>query len=149
MEKPKRPMTLEESSIFINVKKLRRLLWWATFNMMPCAKATMGRRMLSVCGEVLGNYTLAYLLREGKLEYLTQAVAHFAELRIDIEQALEDNIFHFPKRKTKNKNGTPEDEVSSRKIEILSLVAKIDGEMCGWLRSLSQGTIVRAERAAV
>ena len=138
-------MTLEGSSIFVNVKKLRRLLWWATFNMMPCAKATMGRRMLSVCGEVLGNYTLAYLLREGKLEYLTQAVAHFAELRIDIEQALEDNIFHFPKRKAKS----PEDEISSRKIELIALVAKIDNEMCGWLRSLSQGTIMRVERTAV
>ena len=113
--------------------------------MMPAAKSTMGRRMLSVCGEVLGNYTLAYLLRDGKLEYLTQAVAHFAELRIDIEQALEDNIFHFLKRKAKS----PEDEISSRKIELIALVAKIDNEMCGWLRSLSQGTIVRVERTAV
>lgn len=143
-------MTLTESSIYISLKRLRRLLYSAQFNMTKANRIVYGSPIMENIGKAISSYVLAFTVMEKKLEYIEEAIGWFAVVRTDLEFCMDENIIHFQKRSVapqKDEYGNeipidPRDEVSSRKVEIFELIGKIDGDMCRWRSSLAKGKTV-------
>lgn len=77
-------MQLTESSIFINLKKLRERLYGAQFHMNKADRIIYGTPLMEASGQSLGEFVLAFLLNgEKKLEHLECSIAWFTRLRID------------------------------------------------------------------
>ena len=139
-------MQLTESSIFINLKRLRVLLYQAQFHMTKTDRVIYGTPLMNACGEALGAFVVAFASQEDKLRYMNLCVGWFTRLRVDLEFCVQENIIKFAKRRPqKDGNGNeipfddPRDQVSPRKIELFELVATIDSDMCKWRASLSKG----------
>lgn len=143
-------MTLTESSIYISLKRLRRLLYSAQFGMTKVNRIVYGSPIMENIGKAISSYVLAFTVMEKKLEYIEEAIGWFAVVRTDLEFCMDENIIHFQKRNVvpqKDENGNeipidPRDEVSSRKVEIFELIGKIDGDMCRWRSNLAKGKTV-------
>jgi hypothetical protein len=137
-------MTLEESSIFVNLKQLRIKLYSAQFKMTKANRMIYGTPLMQEVGSALAQFVLAFTVKEKRVDYLEEAMGHFTVLRLDLEFCIHEHIIQFKKRKV-DKNGQPiplenkEDMVSTEEIEIFRLVAKIDSDMCRWRASLSKG----------
>lgn len=139
-------MTLQESSIFINLKLLRRRLYSAQFAMMKADRIIYGTPLMTSAGKALAAFVLAFTIEGKRVEYLEERIGHFAVLRTDLEFCVDENIFKFRKRPPKSDSTgnpiqweTPEQEVSTQKVELFRLVAQIDSDMCKWRRSLAKG----------
>ncbi len=147
-------MRLTESSVFINLKKLRERLYGAQFHMNKADRIIYGTPLMEASGQSLGEFVLAFLLNgEKKLEHLECSIAWFTRLRIDLEFCVSENIIKFKKREEKlDSNGNPipfenpEDKVSTQKVELFRLVAKIDEDICKWRSALAKGKTVREEK---
>lgn len=143
-------MTLTESSIYISLKRLRRLLYSAQFGMTKANRIVYGTPIMENIGNAIASYVLAFTVMEKKMEYIEEAIGWFVVVRTDLEFCMDENIIHFQKRSVvpqRDENGNelpidPRDEVSSRKVEIFELIGKIDGEMCRWRSSLARGKTV-------
>ena len=143
-------MTLTESSIYISLKRLRRLLYSAQFGMTKGNRIVYGSPIMENIGKAISSYVLAFTVMEKKLEYIEEAIGWFAVVRTDLEFCMDENIIHFQKRNVvpqKDENGNevpidPRDEVSSRKVEIFELIGKIDEGMCMWRSNLAKGKTV-------
>lgn len=147
-------MQLTESSIFINLKKLREQLYGAQFHMNKADRIIYGTPLMEASGQSIGEFVLAFLINgEKKLEHLECSIAWFTRLRIDLEFCVSENIIKFKKREEKlDSNGNPipfenpEDKVSTQKVELFRLVAKIDEDICKWRSALAKGKTVREEK---
>lgn len=144
-------MQLTESSIYVNLKRLRRMLYSCQFRMQKANRIIYGTPLMEASGEAMGNFVLAFLVTDDKKMYMDRCIGWFTRLRVDLEFCIEENIIQFPHRKPeKDKNGKevpfadPRDAVNSQKIEIFRLVAKIDGDMCKWRTSLAKGKTLYA-----
>ena len=142
-------MTLEESSIFINLKKLRRRLYGAQFHMQKADRIIYGTPLMQECGKAIASFVLAFTVREKRVEYLEACIGHFTVLRTDLEFCTEENMIKWSKRaEERDKDGKPipwedpRDAVSTQKIELFNLVGKIDSDMCRWRQSLAKGKTV-------
>lgn len=143
-------MTLTESSIYISLKRLRRLLYSAQFSMTKGNRIVYGSPIMENIGKAISSFVLAFTVMEKKLEYIEEAIGWFAVVRTDLEFCMDENIIHFQKRSVapqKDENGNeipidPRDEVSSRKVEIFELIGKVDGDMCRWRSNLAKGKTV-------
>lgn len=142
-------MTLEESSIFVNLKRLRRMLYAAQFNMAKADRIIYGTPLMQHCGRSLAAFVLAFTVKEKRVEYLEECIGHFAVLRADLEFCAEQNVIKYPKRRERlDKDGkpiswdNPADAISSQKIELFKVVGTIDGDMCRWRQGLSKGKTV-------
>ena len=142
-------MTLEESSIFINLKKLRKMLYSAQFFMTKADRIIYGTPLMTLCGRSIAYFVLAFTVKEKRVEYLEECIGFFAVLRTDMEFCIEENLIKYPKRpERRDKDGNPipwensEDKVNSQKIELFRLIGKIDGDMCRWRQSIAKGKTV-------
>lgn len=138
-------MTLEESSIFVNLKMLRRRLYGAQFNMGKAERVIYGTPLMEACGRAIAAFVLAYTVKDRRVAYLEECIGWFAILRTDLEFCVEQNMIRWKKRPEKlDKDGhaipwqNAEDKVNSQKIELFVLVAKIDSDMCKWQASLAK-----------
>lgn len=145
-------MTIEESSIFINLKRLRRRLYGAQFNMGKADRIIYGTPLMESCGRSIAAFVLAFTVKEKRVEYLEECIGHFTVLRTDLEFCTEQNMIKWSHRaEERDKDGkpipwtNPEDKVNSQKIELFRLIGKIDGGMCKWRASLAKGKTVCAE----
>ena len=141
-------MTLEESSIFINLKRLRTHLYRAQFAMTKANRIIYGTPLMEYSGKAIAAFVLAFKTKndaETKLRYSDECMAAFTVLRIDLENCMEINVIQYPKRDEETK----EDKVNSEKVELFRLVAKIDSDMCKWSNSLTKGKTICAEHIAV
>ena len=140
-------MTLQGSSIFVNMKRLRTHLYRAQFAMTKANRIIYGTPLMEYSGKALAAFVLAFKARidtTEKLRYRDECIGAFSVLRIDLENCMENNIIQFPKREGE----TPEDRVSAEKIELFRLVATIDNDMCKWSESLTKGKTICAEHVA-
>ena len=143
---------LDETSIYISLKQLRHLLYRVQFDMPKSARIIYGTPLLESLGKCIASYVLAFTVNEGKLKYIEDAIGWFAVVRTDLEFIVQENIIHFKKREVKqgtDENGLPtqpepRDEVNNLKVQIFTHVARVDGEMCAWQRSLAKGKPIRA-----
>lgn len=130
------------------MKRLRTELYRAQFAMTKANRIIYGTPLMEYSGKALAAFVLAFKTRssiEDKLHYIDECIGAFAVLRTDLENCMENNIIQYPKREGE----TPEDRVSTDKVELFNLVAKIDSDMCKWSESLTKGKTVCAEHTAV
>ncbi len=140
-------MSLEESSIYISLKQVRQHVFNAQFNMEKGARIIYGTPLLKNIGKSLMYFTLAFEVQEDKMKYLLLAIGYFAIVRTDLDFCVTNNIFHFPKRVKKDKDGkpvelSPEEQVSSEEIALFAAVAKADCDMCRWQDKLARGKTI-------
>ena len=138
-------MTLKESSIYVRLRRLRKLLYQAQFLMNKADRIVYGTPLMQASAETMKNYVLAFTIKEEKLKYINRAIGWYAVLRTDLDFCVEENLIHYAKRKPKPKVGeamTAEDYVSSKKVELFEIVARIDDEMLKYRASLAKGKTI-------
>ena len=74
-------MQLTESSIYINLKRLRNLLYEAQFRMTTANRVVFGNTLMKYSAETISNFILAFTVGDKKLEYLELSLGYFAVLR--------------------------------------------------------------------
>ena len=74
-------MQLTESSIYINLKRLRSLLYEAQFRMTTANRVVFGNTLMKYSAETISNFILAFTVGDKKLEYLELSLGDFAVLR--------------------------------------------------------------------
>jgi hypothetical protein len=67
-------MTLEESSIFVNLKQLRIKLYSAQFKMMKANRIIYGTPLMQEVGSALAQFVLAFTVKEKRVNYLEEAM---------------------------------------------------------------------------
>lgn len=147
-------MQLTKSSIFVSLKQLRNKLYQAQFLMDKAARIVYGTPLMQSCGNALRYFVLAFTIKDKKAEYLELSMGWFAVLRMDIEFCLDQNIIHYKKRnqgmtkeEIEKSGATDEDFISTQKIELCKIIARIDDDMCKWRVSLNKGkTIAEYDR---
>ncbi|GEM_PF-4513459 len=131
-----------------DLMRLRRLVYQCQFMMNKADRIIYGTPLVQTLMTATMWFTRSYESREPseKLSAADEAAMWFSVFRMDLTAAVEENIIKFPKRKPRPAflpDGSigvpPEEAVSSRKIEIVELVAKIDTGMCRWRSSLAKG----------
>lgn len=131
-------MTLQESSIYVGLSKLRDMLYQAQFLMTKADRMIYGDNLMKYNSECLKLFTMAFLTKEKRIERLEECIGWFAVLRKDIEFCVRQNIIKYKKRMMDNR--LPESEyINTKKIELFKVVAKIDDDMCKWRGSLTKG----------
>ena len=88
-------------------------------------------------GKALANFTLAFTATEKRMEYLEECMGCFYVVKTDVDFCIRENIIHF-RRKHVTEDKTEADYVSSKKVELLKLIAQIDNDMCKWRASLAK-----------
>lgn len=68
--KKRTKMQLTESSIYINLKRLRNLLYEAQFRMTTANRVVFGNTLMKYSAETISNFVLAFTVGDKKLEYL-------------------------------------------------------------------------------
>lgn len=131
-------MQIAESSIFVGLKRLRNLMYQCQFLMQKADRIIYGTPLMAASGKAIAAFVLAFTVSSKRLEYLEEAMGHFYVLKTDIELCVMQNIIHFKKR---DGDGGEKYE-SSKKIELLKLVAQIDNDMCKWRASLAKSKTV-------
>ena len=138
-------MRIEESSIYVSLKRLRAILYEVQFTMTKANRQIFGAQLQREGCECMAAYILAFTVTDKKLEYLEKAMGHFYVVKEDVFHCFEKNIIHYKVNKQKkDKNGKPikmldSEYVDSRKIELTKLIASIDNDMCRWWSGLSKG----------
>ena len=140
-------MRLNESSIYISLKRLREELYDIQFLMSKTDRIVYGTPLIGLCRDTMAKFIVAFTVGspEKKVEYLLEAIGYFGVLRCDLEACVRKNIIHFPERKPKEneqKDAAGAAPVSPMKIDLFEIVAKIDTEMCRWQASLAKGKTV-------
>ena len=140
-------MRLNESSIYINLKRLREQLYDVQFLMSKTDRIVYGTPLIGLCRDTMAKFIVAFSVGnpEKKVEYLLESIGYFGVLRCDLEACVRKNIIHFPVRKPKEgeqKEATAPAPVSSMKVNLFEMIAKIDTEMCRWQASLAKGKTV-------
>ena len=130
-------MTLNESTIYIKLKNLRKKLYHAQFLMDKSVRVVHGVRLLEKCAETIENFVMSFELKENKLHYAMLAIAKFAVLRTDLEFVNDENMIHYKKNKNIS-NDEHEKLVSTKQIELFVLIAELDGEMNKWKDNLAK-----------
>ena len=85
-------MTLTESSIYISLKRLRRLLFSAQFNMTKANRIVYGTPIMENIGNAIASYVLAFTVMEKKLEYIEEAIGWFAVVRTDCQSSVRNGM---------------------------------------------------------
>ena len=62
-------MQLTESSIYINLKRLRSLLYEAQFRMTTANRVVFGNTLMKYSAETISKFILAFTVGDKKLEY--------------------------------------------------------------------------------
>lgn len=122
-QKTKINMTLEQSSIYINVLKLRKKLYEAQFLMDKANRIIYGTPLLASCHDVLKNFILAFTVQGKRESYLEESLGNFAVLRVDLDFCIKKNIIHYNDK---------------QRLEIIELVAQIDEDICKWEKSIAR-----------
>lgn len=102
-----------------------------------------GTSLMQDSAETMKNYVLAFAIKDEKLKYINRAIGWYAVLRADLDFCVEENLIHYAKRKPKaGETMTAEDYVSSKKVELFEIVARIDDEMLKYRASLAKGKTI-------
>lgn len=131
-----------------DLMRLRRLVYQCQFMINKADRIIYGTPLVRTLMKATMWFIRSYESRgpEEKLRAAEESAMWFSVFRADLTAAVEENIIKFPKRKPRPAflpDGSigvpPEETVSSRKIEIVELVAKTDTGMCRWRSSLAKG----------
>ena len=116
-----RTVRLNESSIYINLKRLREQLFDIQFLMSKADRIVYGTPLIGLCRDTMAKFIVAFTVGnpEKKIEYLLESIGYFGVLRCDLEACVRKNIIHFPEKRMteeERKNASGAGRVSSKKI---------------------------------
>lgn len=148
-------MTVAESTIYINLVKLRKMLYMYQFLMDKTNRIVYGTPMMQSVRDSLANYVMAFEVDslEEKQNYMSKCIGEFANVRMDLDFIKDENMFHFKKPKTKgkaNENSEEKDESQvkhektleeiryeeNRWIGLYEIIARIDDEIRRYNKSI-------------
>lgn len=132
-------MTLQESSIYIGLIKLRDKLYQAKTLMTKGNRLVFADMMLMTHAQVLKYYTIAFLDQEERVKYLKKAIGLYTALRVDIDICTERNVIHYT---NKENDGKTDNFERLSKNEMYRLVAQIDSDMLKWYKTLTKGKTI-------
>lgn len=92
-------MTIYESSIFIGMKRLRRLLYRMQFVMSKTDRIVYGTPMLMSLRAARGYYSRAFEAKnlEKRAELMSECIGEFSNVRDDIDFIFEENMAKWRK----------------------------------------------------
>lgn len=126
-------MRIEESSIYVNLCKLRKKFYSCQFWMDKSARPIYGTPLMKYCGDTLANFIMSYEIKEDRSLYIHRMFGSWMVMKNDFSFMCEENIIHFPNRKVSSSD--PIQKINTTLIDILRLIAKIDEDMGKWIQS--------------
>lgn|SRR5574344_239407 len=136
---------LDKTGIYVDCKKLRRLIQRSQKCMTKADRIIYGTPMLEMCGRVLSDFILAYDFEDERSYYIKKFLSEFYVLKLDIETINEFGIL----KTTKDSNGedlyTKEgkrliklggEDSNLLRREMTEIVARLDEGMKRWRSSL-------------
>ena len=158
-------MTLQESSIYIGLLKLRKVLYSAQFVMDKTNRVVYGTPMMQSLRAAMGHYVVAFEVQDKmeRAKLMSLCIGEFANVRMDLDFMRDENMFHFKKRrrerfefKVKDANGrtlpnpplTAEERLDDQRyecnkwVEIYTIVASIEADIRKYYNSISRGKTI-------
>ena len=115
-----------KSSIYVNLLKLRRLLYTAKYYMSKANRNDIGSLLMEHCGKSIECFVFAFTTKDKNVRVckVNELAGYYSVLRCDIDFCLECNLINFPKRS--------DGKVATAKIEILEIIGKIGNDLEKW-----------------
>lgn len=141
-------MTLYESSIFVGLKRLIKLIYTAKFLSNKSDRINYVEPNIRYLEMSLCKFIMAFNCQENRREYMDECIGSFGVFRVLFEQNRERGVIHFIRKRDKDgKIIEGNDGISSEEIEIIELIGRIDNDMIKYRLSLSKGkTIIDDKR---
>ena len=141
-------MTLYESSIFVGLKRLIKLIYTAKFLSNKSDRINYVDPNIRYLEMSLCKFIMAFNCQENRREYTDECIGAFGVFRVLFEQNRERGVIHFVRKRDKDgKIIEGNDGISSEEIEIIELIGRIDNDMIKYRLSLSKGkTIIDDKR---
>lgn len=125
-------MQVDKAGIFIDCKKLKKVLRISQFLMTKADRQLYGNPIMAEIKAVIAAFVMAYDFPDDRDHYVRLMVAEFTNLRIDIEEMFEENIL---KSTDPEKIGGRAISVPGIKNEIEDYLARIDEGMAKYSKS--------------
>ena len=141
-------MTLYESSIFVGLKRLIKLIYAAKFLSNKSDRINYVEPNIRYLEMSLCKFIMAFNCQENRRDYMDECIGAFGVFRVLFEQNRERGVIHFVRKRDKDgKIIEGNDGISSEEIEIIELIGRIDNDMIKYRLSLSKGkTIIDDKR---
>ena len=141
-------MTLYESSIFVGLKRLIKLIYTAKFLSNKSDRINYVEPNIRYLEMSLCKFIIAFNCQENRRGYMDECIGAFGVFRVLFEQNRERGVIHFIRKRDKDgKIIEGNDGISSEEIEIIELIGRIDNDMIKYRLSLSKGkTIIDDKR---
>ena len=141
-------MTLYESSIFVGLKRLIKLIYTAKFLSNKSDRINYVEPNIRYLEMSLCKFIMAFNCQENRRDYMDECINTFGVFRVLFEQNRERGVIHFVRKRDKDgKIIEGNDGISSEEIEIIELIGRIDNDMIKYRLSLSKGkTIIDDKR---
>ena len=141
-------MTLYESSIFVGLKRLIKLIYTAKFLSNKSDRINYVEPSIRYLEMSLCKFIMAFNCQENRRDYMDECIGAFGVFRVLFEQNRERGVIHFVRKRDKDgKIIEGNDGISSEEIEIIELIGRIDNDMIKYRLSLSKGkTIIDDKR---
>lgn len=141
-------MTIYESSIFVGLKRLIKLIYTAKFLSNKSDRINYVEPNIRYLEMSLCKFIMAFNCQENRREYMDECIGSFGVFRVLFEQNRERGVIHFVRKRDKDgKIIEGNDGISSEEVEIIELIGRIDNDMIKYRLSLSKGkTIIDDKR---
>ena len=141
-------MTLYESSIFVGLKRLIKMIYTAKFLSNKSDRINYVEPNIRYLEMSLCKFIMAFNCQENRRDYMDECIGTFGVFRVLFEQNRERGVIHFIRKRDKDgKIIEGNDGISSEEIEIIELIGRIDNDMIKYRLSLSKGkTIIDDKR---
>lgn len=141
-------MTLYESSIFVGLKRLIKLIYTYKFLSNKSDRINYIEPSIRYLEMSLCKFIMAFNCQENRRYYMDECIGAFGVFRVLFEQNRERGVIHFVRKRDKDgKIIEGNDGISSEEIEIIELIGRIDNDMIKYRLSLSKGkTIIDDKR---
>ncbi len=141
-------MTLYESSIFVGLKRLIKLIYTAKFLSNKSDRINYVEPNIRYLEMSLCKFIMAFNCQENRRDYMDECIGAFGVFRVLFEQNIERGVIHFVRKRDKDgKIIEGNDGISSEEIKIIELIGRIDNDMIKYRLSLSKGkTIIEDKR---
>ena len=141
-------MTLYESSIFVGLKRLIKLIYTAKFLSNKSDRINYVEPNIRYLEMSLCKFIMAFNCQENRRDYMDECIGAFGVFCVLFEQNRERGVIHFVRKRGKDgKIIEGNDGISSEEIEIIELIGRIDNDMIKYRLSLSKGkTIIDDKR---
>ncbi len=136
-------MTLYESSIFVGLKRLIKLIYTAKFLSNKSDRINYVEPNIRYLEMSLCKFIMAFNCQENRRDYMDKCIGSFGVFRVLFQQNIERGVIHFVRKRDKDgKIIEGNDGISSEEIEIIELIGRIDNDMIKYRLSLSKGKTI-------